>query len=213
MARKTEPEKSTKLAELLEERCKERNVRSNAVPTEWLEYARTFFTDTEISALIGTTRENISTRIAYAKKRKGNINSNTPPQKLLKDTDPLQVYMDSLQILYDIANSQDVNVKDADKLKAIDSVLKYGEAQVMAKLKEKFDTLNGLGEFIISVLIPQANKRIRELLREMEAKIIAGEDTKHLTIDLRAIFRELLPALPNLKGLITKQNWMTDDNG
>ncbi len=205
-------EEGVNLGDLLEIRHNQRNVHPKDVPTPWLAKALDFFTHSELGKLLGTSRENIAGRIRYQEKTNPSKNDLFKPSKPLSDMDPMEAYAESLNILYRVANSDDPGVKDESRLRAIDSVLKYTEGQVLARLKEKFETLDALGTFIVSTLIPQANKRLRELVREIEAKVKAGEDTKYLTVDLRLILRDLIPTIPQLKERLLKENWIEDDN-
>ncbi len=180
--------------------------------TEWLAEAMRYFTGTELGFLTGTSKSNIEGRIKYHKDTKGSGSAKFDPgSKDIEHLDPYTVYLNALKFVYNMARDDSGNAKDADKLKAISYVLQYGEAAVLDKLKEKYELLDTLGTFYINTLIPRANKRIRELLRDMEARIRAGEDTKHLAIDLRVVFRELLPTIPELKGKLVNEKWLQED--
>jgi len=197
-------------------------IDSTTVPTWWMAYTveNNYFTKAELAARFRVSPQAVLNRLKKpagkgefystleASKRKEKEEAKKPID--LTAMSPIDVYGASMRVLGDIIEGDEANSEE--KRKVAETVLRHVEPRVLLALKDKFETLDSLGTWILTGLIPKANTLIRQLIRDVEARIKAGENTKFISFDLRTIFRDLLPSFPELKAKIKEQNW-GDFNG
>ena len=183
---------------LFKTRQQDRGFNVRNVSNEQIIVLKKFFDNLEISALINTNDHNIRERLAYARRNDDRVKVKGKWQDKTKfSSDPGKAYMESLEILHTMATNEGID-KDEHRLRAASYVLQYAGPQVMTLFEEKREFIKALIKFYISTLIPVANKRIREAVRQITGR--ADTDPVNLII----IFRELLPSVLELKSRAEK---------
>jgi hypothetical protein len=197
-------------------------INSTSVPTWWIAYTveHGYFTRTELAARLGVSPQAITNRMQHPAKdgqfygtleasklkaKQEEEEKKKNPRINLRGKDSFTAYDAALGVLEDIIDGDKSD--NEEKRKVAETILRHVEPKVLQSLREKFETLDRLGTWMITGLIPQANQRVRQLIRDVEARIRNGENTKHMSFDLRTIFRDLLPAFPELQAQIKQQNW------
>lgn len=150
-----------------------------------------FFTVGEMATLTNTTSANISNKVRRGDRDMGSVEIGSDIGNSLDELNPTETYVEALKSIQLYINSK--TVKDDQKVRAIEVLLRNVEPQVISELKAKFQTLSNLMTFFLNYLIPEANKRVRAILRDLKERRDNGEAIDNVIIDLRLIFKELLP--------------------
>lgn len=194
------------LSQVLKE-VKERNgIKTSDIDNRSLVFMRKIFSAAELGSLFGCTPENIIQRVARGEQeisKEGYRSSVRISGNDLDDVNVTDTYVDALKALTDILNS---SKNKNEQIRAVESILKYIEPKVVEELKRKFKTLNALINFFIAYLIPEANRRIREIIRELQTN--PQVESANTVIDLRVIFRDLLPKSPDLQEVLAREGWL-----
>uniref|UniRef100_A0A6H1ZA62 Uncharacterized protein n=1 Tax=viral metagenome TaxID=1070528 RepID=A0A6H1ZA62_9ZZZZ len=193
------------LADHLKERQQKNNLRGDMFRAETLADLKKSkaFSLSELSIITDTSIQAVSTKCKRGEQKLFSVKFDVALGNSLEELRPTDVYVQTLQAL---AQYVATGVgKDVDKMRAMESLLKFLEPEVINELKMKYKTMNALVNFLLSELIPETNKRIRALLREMQEKMKNGEIISVEAFDLRAIFRELLPTSTELQTQLQKE--------
>lgn len=189
------------LADALKTRQTEKGLKGSMLPPEVYTrlYDANFFTVTEMASMTGTSVGNISNKVKTGRKELSTVEYSGDIGSSFDEMDPTKAYFEALKSIQDYINTKNI---DADKkFKALDVLLRYIEPKVMEELKEKFETVNNLMTFLLDHLVPEANRRIREAIRQIKARNYEGEEP---IVDLRLIFRDILPDPSELSDAIGK---------
>jgi len=193
------------LADHLAKRQKECNLKGDMLPPSVYAYTvdKKFLTLDEWAKFTNSSRQNISQKVQRGMTEISTIKFDVNLGNSLDELNAVDAYVSALKALTTFLSSKEAD--NQDKIKAIDSLLKHIEPEVISELRSKFQTLNGLINFIVQTLIPHTNKRLRQLVKDIHDKAKAGEDTGKLQIDLRQIFKELLPSSAELQQKLMKE--------
>jgi hypothetical protein len=207
-------------------RNEEVGIKSPDVPTWWIKETirMKLLTAAQIGDLLGCTTQAIHQRIKAANERGEDLTRPPLQPRVVVPTDnskwandidgvePYTVYKQALTVLYNIIEKgEGSGLKPTEALRAVETALRFSETKVLERIQEKFTLLDDLGRWILTTLIPQANTRIRQIIREIEAKIKAGEDTRFITYDLRTALRDILPSFPELRDRLRKEGWVREE--
>ncbi|OPY03583.1 MAG: hypothetical protein A4E60_00248 [Syntrophorhabdus sp. PtaB.Bin047] len=198
--------KDKPLTHVLKEVNERHGLKASDIDNRSLVFMRKLFSPSELGALLGCTPENITQRVGRGEQelvKEGHLANVRISGTNLNDINVTDTYVDALRTLTTILNT---STSKTDQIRAIESVLKYIEPKVIEELKGKFKTLNALINFFIAYLIPEANKRIREIIRELQEK--PKEEIAEAVIDLRVVFRDLLPKSPDLNEFLEREGWL-----
>lgn len=94
------------------------------------------------------------------------------------------------------------STKDGDRIRACEVLARFAETKSFVELKTKYEMANGLIDFLITRLIPEADKRARQTIRTIQNRIKNGEDVEALQFSLRSIFIELLPSAEKISDFL-----------
>lgn len=198
--------KDKPVSQVLKDIKERHGLKTTDVDNRSLVFMRKVFSPAELGALFGCTPENITQRVGRGEQelvKEGHRANVRISGNNLDDVNVTDTYVDALKTLTTILNTSN---SKTDQIRAIESILKYVEPKVVEELKNKFKTLNSLINFFIAYLIPEANKRIREIIRELQEK--PKEDLADAVVDLRVIFRDLLPKSPELHEFLKNEGWL-----
>lgn len=193
-SRVMEEEPTFSFEDHLAKRQRDKELRPDLVPNTVYAYLvnKDILTVGQLAKLLGTSSQTISARVKRGEEEIGIVRINVPKTNL-DDMKPTETFIGTLNALQEIVNTKDKNIKLNDKIAAIKVILDYLSVEVINELKKKHQMADALINLILNVLIPTANKRIRGIVRDIQDRAIKGEDIDDLNIDLRVIFKELLP--------------------
>jgi len=191
------------LADHLQALQKKKNLSSDMFSAETYAELRQAFSLLQLGYLGSTTVQAVSTKCKRGEKGRFKVKFDVSVGESLNDLSPTEIYCQTLQAL--VTYIKTGQGKDVDKMRAMEALLKFIEPEVINELKMKYKLINALVNFLLMGLIPEANKRIRSLLREMQEKMKNGEIISVEAFDLRAIFRELLPTSTELQTQLQKE--------
>lgn len=134
-----------------------------------------------VADLLGCTPANVSLRAKGTFTAKNDARSLAGIPKLELGTDAQENYQSILDTMLEVVNNSETKL---DRVKAAEALLKYYEPKVVDDLKNIRNQLNAMFDLIISRLIPEASKKIREIFRSQGIEA---------NFDLRIIFRDILP--------------------
>jgi ribosomal protein S28E/S33 len=211
------------LRDFLAIRQTERQIKITEAPTWWIREARKYLSDREIASLLGCSNSAINQRISVAEARGEDLTK--PPLARgvkkeddegawangLQDAEPFEVYKKALKVLFriiDDAENDRNHVGKNEAVRTLELVLRYSEPKVLERLQNLYTLLDDTANWMLSILIPTANKRAREVIREVEGRIKAGDKVEFLNFDLRTILRDLLPSFPDLRDRLMKEGWL-----
>jgi hypothetical protein len=194
------------LTDFLAKRQKERKITTDKVPSTWLVKAFDFFTGPELAALSGTTKGAIESRLRTGREAYDGVE-----EDINLEGDLLKVGGDIRTALMNIINSD--KGRTLDKLKAIEIANKLLDEETWKQLNDKWKLLDALGQFYITTLIPQANKRMRDLVRDVADMAKEGKDIQNVDLDLRRVLKDCLSSASELKERLQQEGWLeSDDN-
>jgi hypothetical protein len=153
------------------------------------------FNQYHVAELFRVTSATISLRGKDTKESRETARDLEGITKLELDEDVFKNYFAILDTMLQIVN-KGTNVGDRNK--AAVSLLQYYEPKVIDELKKSKANLEALFELVVNRLIPEASKRIREILRQYNIP-------KEAHIDLRLIFKEILPNPSEIKEYLAKK--------
>jgi len=175
------------------------------------------FTLEDLAILFGCSKKAIQQKEVKGEeiaKREGiRLNLKTSGETL-QEVNAVDTYTKVIKTLADIANAKDEEGKDIkglrtqDMIRACEALARLTEPKIVEELQTKYESLNGLINFILSYLIPEADKRVRQLIKEIQYKVANNEDVSQLQISLRMLFKELLPKVEKLYDSLKKDGWL-----